>query len=115
MLQTLRLIVNLVPRVVEEIMEEALQQTMVAKNLQSSHLAGRRQTRAVMLFVFHEGRLLCRELLQHSSYGSRPDTEMMSQGVARHPFLFSAAQLEDGFQIIVYGFRGVRRASSRYH
>src|ERR1039458_4002925 len=56
MLQPLRLVVNLVPRVVEEIMEEALQQTMVPKNLQSSHLAGRGQTRAVMLFVFHEGR-----------------------------------------------------------
>ena len=63
MFQPFRLLVNLVPRVVEEIMEEALQQTMMAKNFQSSHLPGRRQTHAVMLFVLHEGRLLCRELL----------------------------------------------------
>jgi hypothetical protein len=40
---------------------------------------------------------------------------MMSQGVAGHPFLFRAAQLQDGFQIVVYGFRGVRCTSSRYH
>src|SRR5947209_2671720 len=115
MLQPLCLLVNLVPRVVEEIMEEALQQTMMAKNLQSPHLAGRRQTRAVMLFVFHEGWLLCRELLQHSSYGSRADTEMMSHGVAGHPFLFGAAQLQDRFQIVVYGFRGGRYTRSRRH
>jgi len=74
MLQALGFIVNLVPRVVEQIVEETLQQTMVAKDLQSPHLPGRRQTRAVMLFVFHEGGLLCRELLQHSRYGSGTDT-----------------------------------------
>ena len=79
MFQPFRLFVNLVPRVVEEIMEETLQQTVVAKNLQGSHLAGRRQTHAVVLFVFHERRLLCRELLQHSSYGSGADTEMMGR------------------------------------
>ena len=77
-LQPFCFVVDFVPRVIEEIMEEALQQTMVAKNLQSSHLAGRRQTRAMMLFVFHEGWLLCSELLQHSSYGSRTDTKMLS-------------------------------------
>ena len=108
MLQPFRLVVNLVPGVIEEIMEETLQQTMVAKNLQSAHLPGRGQTHAVMLFVFHEGRLLRRELLQHSGDGSGADTEMLSEGVAGHPFLFGAAQLQDRFQIVVYRFRGVR-------
>ncbi len=107
MLQPFRLIVNLVPRVVEEIVEETLQQTVMAKNLQSAHLPGRSQTHAVVLFVFHKRRLLCRELLQHSSYGSGTDTEMLSEGVAGHPFLFRAAQLQYRFQIVVYRFRGV--------
>jgi len=54
MFQPFRLIVNFVPRVVEEIMEEALQQAVVAKDLQSAHPAGCRQTHAVMLFVFYK-------------------------------------------------------------
>ena len=115
MFQPFRLIVNLVPGVVEEIMEETLQQTMVAKNLQSSHLPGRRQTHATMLFVLHRGGLLCSELLQHSSYGCSTDTEMMSEGVAGHTFLFRAAQLQYRFQIVVYRFRGVRPMCFRGH
>ena len=108
MFQPFGLVVNLVPRVVEEIMEETLQQAVMAKNLQSAHLSGRCQTHAVVLFVFHERRLLRRELLEHSGDGSRTDTEMLGEGVAGHPFLFGAAQLQDGFQIVVYGFRVVR-------
>src|ERR1039458_2399296 len=79
MFQPLRLLVNLVPRIVEEIMEVALQQTMVTKNLQSSHPAGRSQTHAVVLFVFHKGGLLGSEFLQHSGYGSGTHAEMMSR------------------------------------
>jgi hypothetical protein len=88
MFQPFRLIVNLVPRVVEEIMEETLQQTVVAKNLQSAHLPRCSQTRAVVLLVFHKRRLLCRELLEHSGDGSGTDAKMLSKGVAGHPFLF---------------------------
>ena len=113
MLQPFCLIVNLVPRVVEEIMEETLQQTMVAKNLQSSHLPGRCQTHAVMLFVLHKGWFLCSELLQHSSHGSSTDTEMLREGVAGHAFPFRPGQLQYRFQIVVYGFRGVRSMHSR--
>jgi hypothetical protein len=107
--------VNLVPREVQEIMEETLQQTMVAENLQSSHLPARCQTRAVMLFILHKGWLLCRELLEHSSDGSSTYTEMLSEGVAADPLLFSAAQFQYRFQIVVYGFRGVRPMYSRWH
>ena len=87
MLQPFRLIVDLVPRVVEEIMEETLQQTVMAKNLQRAHLPGGRQTHAVVLLVFHKRWLLCRELLQHSGDGSGTDAEMVGEGVAGHPFL----------------------------
>jgi hypothetical protein len=40
---------------------------------------------------------------------------MMSQGVAGHQFLVRATQLQDRFQIVVYGFRGGRYAKSSYH
>ena len=115
MFQPFRLIVNLVPGVVEEIMEETLQQTMMAKNLQSSHLPGRRQTHAMMLFVLHKRGLLRSELLQHSSYGSGTDTEMMREGVAGHAFLLRAAQLQYRFEIVVHRFSSVRSMGSRGH
>src|SRR5207245_1881229 len=101
--------------VCEEIMQETLQQAVMAKNLQSAHLPIRCQTHAVVLFVFHERRLLCRELLQHSSHGGSTDTEMMSEGVAGHAFLSRTAQLQYRFQIVVYRFRGVGSMYSRWH
>ncbi len=93
MFQPFGLVMNLVPRIVEEIMEEALQQTMVAKNLQSAHLPGRCQTHTVVLFVFHERWLLRGELLEHSRHRSSTDTEMLGESVTGHLFLFGAAQL----------------------
>ena len=115
MLKPFRLIVNLVPRVVEEIMEEALQQTVVTKDLQSAHLPRSSQTRAVVLFVFHQGRLLCRQLLEHSSDGSGTDTKMPGKGVAGRPFLRGAAELEYRLQIIVCRLRVVGSRFSRGH
>src|SRR5580658_2959478 len=86
-LQAFRLIVHLVPGVVEEIMQETLKQTMVAKNLQRAHFARRAQFYAMVFFVLNKRRLLRRKLLQHSGHGSRADTKMVSQGVARDAFL----------------------------
>ena len=80
MFQPFRLIVNLIPRVVDEIMEETLQQTVRAKNLQSAHLTGCSQTHAVVLLVFHKRWLLCRQLLEHPSDRSSADAKMQSQG-----------------------------------
>lgn len=94
MFQPFRLIVNFVPGVIEEIMEEALQQTVVPKNLQGAHLSRCSQSCAVVFLIFHKRRLLRRELLEHSGDGSGTDTEMLREGVARYPFLFGAAQLQ---------------------
>ena len=96
-------------------MEETLQQTVVAKNLQSAHLPGRCQTHTVMLFVFHKGWLLCGELLEHSCHRSSTDTEMLGESVTGHLFLFGAAQFQYRFQIVVYRFRGVRSMMFRCH
>jgi hypothetical protein len=40
---------------------------------------------------------------------------MPGEGVAGHLFLFRAAQLQDGFQIVIYRFRGVWSMWSRWH
>ena len=102
------LIVHLIPRIVEEIMEETLQQTMVAKNLQGAPPAVCGQTRAVVLLISHKRRFLCCKLLEHFSNGSSTDTKMLSKGVAGHPFLFRAAQLEYRFQIVIYRLCRIR-------
>lgn len=96
-------------------MEETLQQTMVAKNLQSTHFSGRCQTHAVVLFVSHKRRLLCSEFLQHSRHRRSTDTEVLDESVTGHLFLFGAAQFQYRFQIVVYRFRGVRSMFSRWH
>jgi len=114
-LQPFCLVVNLVPRVVEELVEETLQQTVVANDLQSTHLPRCSQTRAVVLHVSHKRWLLCRELLEHSSHGSSTDTKTLSKGVAGHLFLLRAAQFQYRFQVIVGRFRGVRSMRSRWH
>jgi hypothetical protein len=40
---------------------------------------------------------------------------VLRERIAGDPLLFSAAELQDGFQIIIYGFRGVRSMYSRWH
>src|SRR6202022_3536171 len=98
---------------VEEIVEETLQQTVVTENLQSAHLPRGSQTRAVMLLVFHKRWLLRRQLLEHSCDGSGTNAKMLREGVAGHSFLFSAAQLQYRFQIVVYRFGVIGTSRSR--
>ena len=107
MLQPFGVVVNLIPGIPQKIVKETLQQAVVAKHFQGAHLTRGRKTYAVVLFVFHAGRLLRRQLLEHSGDRRGADAEMLSEGVAGHPLLFGPGQLEDGFQVIVHRF-GVR-------
>lgn len=115
MFQPFGLVVNFVPRVVEEVMEETLQQAVVAKDLQGAPLPGCRQTHAVVLFVSYKRGLLRRELLEHSSNGCGADAKMPRERVAGHPFLFRPGQFQDRFQIVVHGFRVVRPVAFKWH
>ena len=63
-----------------------------------------------MLLVFHEGRLLGRQLLKHSRDGGGANAKMPRQCVACDALPFKAAELQDRFQIIVNRF-GIIRAS----
>jgi hypothetical protein len=96
-------------------MEEAFEQTVVAKHFQGAHLAGSSQSHAVMLLVFHKRRLLRGELLKHSGNGSGADTEMLRQGAAGYLFLIGGSEFQDGFQVVVRGLCTVGSVRSRYH
>jgi hypothetical protein len=58
----------------------------------------------MVLFITHEGGALAGQLLQHSGYGSRANSEPFRQRVARYAAVFGAAQLKDGLEIVVDGF-----------
>src|SRR5271168_454614 len=75
MLQTLGLFMDFVPRIIENVVQEAFEQPVVANHFQSASPAGWRKTHTVVLFVTHEGGALPGELLQHSGYGSGADSE----------------------------------------
>lgn len=90
-------VVNFVPRIFKEIVKEALQEPMMAKDFQSSPGSRSRQKHPMMLLVFNEGRLPRRELLEHPSHRRRPDTKMLGKRVAGHAFLLRPTQFQDGF------------------
>ena len=115
MLQPFRLVVDLIPGIIQKVMQETLQQTVVAQNFQGAHLSSGRQTHAVMLFILHMGRLLKRQLLEHSSNRSGTDAKTLGERVAGHARLLGAAQLQDRFQVIVDRLGAVGAMASRRH
>ena len=96
-------------------MQVTLQQTVMAKDLQSAHLPGRRQTRSAMFFIFHKRGFLRRQLLKHAGHGSCADSEVLRDRTAGHPVVFRAALFQNGLQIVVDRLRGIGPMCSRYH
>ena len=76
-------------------MEKALQQTVVAQHLQSAHPSGGGEAYAVMLLIFHERRLLRRELLQHARNRCGPNVQLLRECSAGYALLFRAAQFQN--------------------
>lgn len=104
MLQTLGLFMDFVPLIIENVVQEAFEQAVVANHFQSASSAGWRKTHAMVLFITHEGGALAGELLQHSGYGSGAYPEPFRKRVARYAAVFSAAELKNGLEIVVDGF-----------
>ncbi len=114
-LQALRVIVNFIPGIPQAVVKETLQQAVMTQNFQGAHLAGGRQTDAMMLFVLHIRRLLGSQLLEHPGNRSGSDAQMPGEGVTGRAFPWRAAQLQNRFQIIVHRFGVDRQVSSRRH
>ena len=91
MLQAFRLFMDFVPGIIENVMQKAFEQPVVANHFQSASPAGSRKAYPVVLFITHEGRMLPRQLLEHSGYGSRAYSEPFRKSIARHTGVFSAA------------------------
>ncbi len=106
MLQSLRFFMNLVPRIVEHVVKEAFEQAMVANHFQCTPSTSCRKAYPAVLLITDEGGLLSCQPLHHPRYGSRTNSEPFCQRVARHPIVLCAAQLKNGFEIVVDGFAG---------
>ncbi len=63
MLQSLRFFMNLVPGIVEHIVQESFEQPMVPNDFQCAPSAGRRKAYPVVLLVTDEGGVLAGQLL----------------------------------------------------
>jgi len=104
MLQPLRLLMNLIPGVIQNVVQEALQQAMVANYFERAILSRRRKAHPAMLLVADEGGVLAGEPLQHPRYGSRADSKAFRQSIAGNTELFCPAQFQDGLEVVVDGF-----------
>ena len=104
MLQTLGLFMDFVPRIIENVVQEAFEQPVMANHFQSASSAGWRKTHTVVLFITHEGGALAGELLKHSRNGSGAYSEPFRQRITRYPVVSRAAQLKNGLEIVVDGF-----------
>ena len=111
MLQPFRFFVHLVPGVVQELVQEAFQEPVMAQHFESAPPSGGAQPHATMLFVKDVRRPLRGQLLQHPRNGGGADAQMRRQGIARNALTGGTAQLEDGFQIVVDRFGSGRRRS----
>jgi len=103
-LEALGFLMDLVPRVVEDSVEEGLDEAMVANDLEGALFSGFGEPDAVVLLVDDHGWLRGGELLQHVGDGRGGDGEMGGDFGAGDLALFASAELEDGFEVVVYGF-----------
>ena len=56
MLEAFGFLVHFIPMIAENIVQESLEQAVMAQDFQRAELAGVRQAHAMMLFIFHKWR-----------------------------------------------------------
>lgn len=103
MFEALGLLVDLVPRVVEDFVEEGFEEAMVTNDFEGALAAGLGEMDSAMLLVGDERGLEGGELLQHIGDGGGRDGEMGCDLGGGNLALGTAAELEDGLEIVVDG------------
>ena len=103
MFEALGLLVDLVPRVVEDFVEEGFEEAMVTNDFECALAAGLGEMNSAMLLVGDEWGLEGGELLQHIGDGGGRDGEVGGDLGGGNLPLGAAAELEDGLEIVVDG------------
>jgi len=108
MLQAFGFVVHFIPGKIENIVQESLEQAMMALNFQSPPLTQFREDNSVVLLIFHERWAFGGKLLEHSGNRGRPHLQVGRQSAARDPFTGGTAQYQNRFEVIVDSLRGFR-------
>lgn len=95
---------HFIPRVIQNIVKESFQQTVVAQNFQGAILARIGQKDTVMFLILHQRRPEGSEFLEHARYGSSANTQMVGDRITRNARFFRPAQFQNRLQIIVRRF-----------
>jgi len=102
-LEHLGLGVHTVPGHAQAVGEKALQQTMVADNLQRQPAPLGGEAHAAVGDVAGQPQLV--ELLEHARDGARGDAQPLGQGICRYGLFRARLQREDGLGVVLHGGR----------
>ena len=102
-------LVHFVPGVLQNVVKKQFQQTMVPDQFPGPPFAGRSEPDTSVLFIQNQGRALRCELLKHSGHRRGTNSKPLGQSVRRDARILRPAQLQDGLEVVVYGFRGCER------
>jgi len=91
MLQSLGLLVDLVPGILQYLVQKQFQKTVVPHKFPRAPLPGLGQADTPMFFIYDQPWPMGRELLQHAGYGGRSNAKAFGKHVARHSRLGSSA------------------------
>jgi hypothetical protein len=97
-------LVDLVPWIAEDLVEEGLDETMVADDFEGALATGLGEFDAMVFAVDHHGGLGGGEFLEHVGDGGAGDGEMVCDLGAGYLALFASAEFEDGLEVVVHGF-----------
>ncbi len=105
MLQALGLLMHLVPRIAEKLVQKSLEQPMVAQHLEGPHFSGIGQAYAVMLLIFHECGASRGKLLKHPRHRCRANSQMPGERIAGYPLFRRAAEFQNRLQVVIHRLR----------
>lgn len=108
-------LVHFVPGVFQNVVEKQFQQAVMPDQFPRSPFASRSEPDTPVFFIQNQGRALRRELLKHSGHRRGTNSKPLGQSVSRDARALRASQFENGFKVVVNGFRGCESGSSRRH
>ena len=114
-LQPLCLLVHFVPGILQDIVKKQFEQAVMSHQFPRPSFPSGTEPNTPVLFIQDQGRLLRCKPLKHAGHRRRPNSKPLGKSICRYAQLLGATQFEDGFQVIVNGFRSYQRDGFSCH
>ena len=101
-------LVHFVPGVLQNVVQKQFQQAVMPDQFPRPPFAGGSEPDTSVLFIQNQGRPLRRELLKHSGHRRSANCQPLGQSVGRDARILRAAQFQNGLEVVVDRFRGLR-------